>query len=47
MNEPNEDFPRYIWYEVVSNCCGAPIIDSDICSKCKEHCDKEIISEED
>ena len=21
-----------------SNCCGAPIIWSDICSDCKEHC---------
>ena len=23
-----------------SNCCGAPIYeDTDVCSKCKEHCD--------
>ncbi len=25
----------------VSNCCGAPIIGTDICSDCKEHCDVE------
>jgi RecJ-like exonuclease len=24
-----------------SNCCGATILDIDICSKCKEHCDKD------
>lgn len=23
--------------ELVSNCCGAKIIDTDICTKCKEH----------
>jgi hypothetical protein len=25
-----------------STCCNAPIILTDICSDCKEHCDKEI-----
>jgi len=25
-----------------STCCNAPIILADICSDCKEHCDKEI-----
>ena len=25
--------------EVLSNCCGANIIWTDICSECKEHCD--------
>ena len=24
--------------EEVSNCCSAPIIHTDICSECKEHC---------
>jgi len=24
---------------VVSNCCGAPVIMTDICSECMEHCD--------
>jgi len=24
--------------EEVSECCGAPIIHTDICSNCKEHC---------
>lgn len=24
---------------VVSNCCGATVIESDICSDCKEHCE--------
>jgi len=24
---------------VVSNCCGATVIYSDICSECREHCD--------
>lgn len=28
-------------YEDVSNCCGARIIDSDICSDCYEHCSPE------
>ena len=23
-----------------SNCCGAKVIHSDICAKCKEHCDE-------
>tara|TARA_R100000458_G_C8231147_1_gene212781 strand:- start:103 stop:327 length:225 start_codon:yes stop_codon:yes gene_type:complete len=26
---------------VVSNCCGASIILTDLCSQCKEHCDAE------
>lgn len=25
--------------DVVSNCCGATVINSDICSDCKEHCE--------
>ena len=24
----------------VSNCCSAPIINDDMCSKCLEHCDE-------
>lgn len=27
--------------EYLSNCCGASIINQDICSKCKEHCEPE------
>jgi len=27
--------------EIESNCCGAAIIYSDICSDCKEHCDSD------
>jgi len=30
---------------MVSNCCGASIINHDICSECKEHC--EPIEDED
>ena len=26
----------------ISECCGAEIILSDICSECKEHCDEEV-----
>jgi hypothetical protein len=26
-------------YTSYSNCCNAVVINSDICSKCKEHCD--------
>ena len=34
----------YIRKELVSNCCGAKIIDeTDLCSKCKEHCAEERI----
>jgi len=31
----------YCMYEIsyVSDCCGSPIIWTDICSECKEHCD--------
>ena len=29
----------------VSECCGAPIIYSDVCSDCKEHC--EIVDDEE
>jgi len=33
--------------EPISNCCGEKILeDSDVCSKCKEHCSaQEIIDE--
>lgn len=31
------DYDEYA-YEV-SDCCGAEIIHTDICSECKEHCD--------
>lgn len=24
---------------MISNCCSAPIINDDMCSKCLEHCD--------
>jgi len=24
--------------EILSNCCSAPIIHTDMCSECKEHC---------
>lgn len=35
-----------VWTEEeVSNCCGAKIIWTDICSECKEHCDP--VEEED
>ena len=35
----------FIWYfekekEIVSNCCSAKIILTDVCSKCLEHCAK-------
>ena len=26
-------------YEKLSNCCGASIVFTDICSSCKEHCE--------
>lgn len=30
--------------EVVSNCCKAPIeINTGVCSKCKEHCEEEVL----
>jgi len=30
--------------EVVSNCCGAKVYeDTDLCSDCKEHCEKHYI----
>lgn len=33
------DYPRdFIEYGLVSECCGAPIIMSDLCMECKEHC---------
>ena len=29
----------YISYDGMSDCCGSPVYgESDICSKCKEHC---------
>jgi len=28
-----------------SECCGAEIILTDICSKCKEHCDKKSLEQ--
>ena len=31
--------PRHEDEEPVSDCCGAEIIHTDICSECKEHCD--------
>ena len=38
----------YCIYETmyVSDCCGAPIMYGDICSRCKEHCDS-VIEDED
>jgi hypothetical protein len=27
------------WEGKPSSCCGAPIVNHDICSACKEHCD--------
>ena len=30
------------WIMKISECCGAEIILSDICSECKEHCDEEV-----
>ena len=34
------DYPKdFIEYGLVSDCCGAPIIMSDLCMECKEHCD--------
>lgn len=32
-------------YGVVSNCCGADVIWTDVCSECGEHCDS--VSEEE
>ena len=33
------DFPYPNW---TSNCCNAPLIsETDICSRCKEHCEPE------
>ncbi len=32
--------------EIVSNCCGAPIIENtDICSQCGEHCSEQELGE--
>lgn len=31
----------YIDNDGLSDCCNAPIIMTDICGKCGEHCDKE------
>ena len=28
-------------HTMISNCCGASIILTDLCSQCKEHCDSE------
>jgi len=37
---------HFILYEGESNCCTAPVYENtDICSKCKEHC--EVINQEE
>ena len=37
---------HFILYEGESNCCTAPVYENtDICSKCKEHC--EVIKDEE
>jgi hypothetical protein len=31
----------------ISDCCGAPIVMEDLCSRCKEHCEPIEENEED
>jgi hypothetical protein len=33
------DINDYREYGMISNCCGANVIMTDICEACKEHCD--------
>lgn len=33
--------------DIVSNCCNAVIIHSDICGECKEHCEPIDLDEEE
>ena len=35
----SSDYGDFIEYGLVSGCCGAQIIMSDLCMECKEHCD--------
>ena len=35
----SSDYRDFIEYGLVSDCCGAQIIMSDLCMECKEHCD--------
>ena len=34
MSEPYDNME----YGVVSDCCGATVIWTDVCGRCKEHC---------
>jgi len=33
-----EDMDEEVYTEDVSDCCGASILYTDLCSDCKEHC---------
>ena len=34
-------YQDYFIPDVVSNCCSAPIVITDMCSECYEHCEPE------
>lgn len=36
-----ELYDVYDYENGVSNCCGAKVYMTDVCSKCKEHCEVE------
>tara|TARA_R110002050_G_scaffold197120_2_gene332015 strand:+ start:1201 stop:1434 length:234 start_codon:yes stop_codon:yes gene_type:complete len=38
--DPTWYFEKLIKKEIVSNCCSANIVLTDICSRCLEHCTK-------
>lgn len=40
-----DEADRYYSEVEESKCCSAPIILTDICSNCKEHCDKQYTGE--
>ena len=46
MNKTREFLDDIIANELISDCCGAPIILKDICLECKEHCDFQRVDEE-
>ena len=41
MNDQTREYISDITSDKVSDCCGEPIINEDICSNCKEHCGEE------
>ena len=40
--DPSKDYSDDTYFEenIVSDCCGAKIIYTDICADCKEHCER-------